>query len=159
MKTIGNGLALVRNPVPPMRHLHRRASWHCVGWLLDGHWILKSLRNHALFLFAGTLRSYHLFVFHLFQAGSSYICSTSQGVCECSLWRFHYNAAAHTGLGLYCCSRLLLIFLEDTFFFFWVSSRFCFLESICCEESPDGVWTINMIFGKSTWCLQDPHDV
>ena len=31
----------VQNPVPPIRHLPRRASWHCVGWLLDGHWILN----------------------------------------------------------------------------------------------------------------------
>ena len=27
----------------------RRASWHCVGWLLDGHWILK--RNYAVYAY------------------------------------------------------------------------------------------------------------
>ena len=31
----------VRNPVPTIRHLPRRASWPCGGWLLDGHWILN----------------------------------------------------------------------------------------------------------------------
>ena len=30
-------------------HLPRRASWHCVGWLLDGHWILK--RNYAVYAY------------------------------------------------------------------------------------------------------------
>ena len=40
-------IAPVQNPVPPHWHLPRRASWHCVGWLLDGHWILK--RNYAVY--------------------------------------------------------------------------------------------------------------
>ncbi len=39
----------VRNPVPPIRHLPRRASWHCVGWLLDGHWILN--RNYVAYAY------------------------------------------------------------------------------------------------------------
>ena len=37
----------VRNPVPPIRHLPRRASWHCGGWLLGGHWILS--RNYVAY--------------------------------------------------------------------------------------------------------------
>ena len=36
----------VQNAVPPIWHLPRCASWHCVGWWLYGHWILK--RKYAV---------------------------------------------------------------------------------------------------------------
>ena len=38
-----------KSSAPPIRHLPRRASWHCVGWLLDGHWILN--RNYVAYAY------------------------------------------------------------------------------------------------------------
>ena len=38
-----------QNAVHPIWHLLRRASWYCVGWLLDGHWNLK--RNYAVYAY------------------------------------------------------------------------------------------------------------
>ena len=42
-------ISAVINRVPPNWPLPRRASWHCVGWLLDEHWILK--RNYAVYAY------------------------------------------------------------------------------------------------------------
>ena len=39
----------VINRVPSNWPFPRRASWHCVGWLLDEHWILK--RNYAVYAY------------------------------------------------------------------------------------------------------------
>ena len=55
----------LQNAVHHIWHLPRRASWHCVGWLLAGHWILKGLsRFKDLLSILGFLASADLVSMH-----------------------------------------------------------------------------------------------